>query len=86
MQIGYDPEIENYPSWLLSQPYSYVLPSVQAPGSSIDYIKEDIRTRFGIPFFFYQTSHSIIQMITEPLIISKVFINALLINMLYGFA
>lgn len=47
-QVGYDPEIDNYPSWLLTQPYSYVLPSVQAPGSSIDYIKEDIRTQFGM--------------------------------------
>lgn len=47
LKVGYDPEIDNYPSWLPSQPYSYVLPSVQAPGSSIDYITEDVRRRFG---------------------------------------
>ncbi|KAA8546025.1 hypothetical protein F0562_020524 [Nyssa sinensis] len=35
LKVGYDPELESYPPWLLSQPYSRVLPSVQAPGTSI---------------------------------------------------
>lgn len=49
-QVGYDPEVDSYPSWLLSQPYSCVLPSIQAPGTSIGPITEDIRTQFGTVF------------------------------------
>ncbi|KAM7482653.1 hypothetical protein LguiB_007236 [Lonicera macranthoides] len=49
LKVGYDPELESYPPWLLSQPYSHVLPSIQAPGSLIGFIKEDIRTQFGFP-------------------------------------
>lgn len=49
LKVGYDPELDSYPPWLLSQPYSHVLPSVQAPGSSIGYMKEDVRTQFGFP-------------------------------------
>ncbi|XAR59109.1 Glycerol kinase [Bertholletia excelsa] len=49
LKIGYDPELESYPSWLISQPYSRVLPSVLAPGTSIGPIKEDIRIEFGFP-------------------------------------
>ncbi|CAK9142067.1 unnamed protein product [Ilex paraguariensis] len=49
LKVGYDPEIDSYPPWLLSQPFSHVLPSVRAPGTSIGFIKEDIRTRFGFP-------------------------------------
>ncbi|XP_009618616.1 D-ribulose kinase isoform X1 [Nicotiana tomentosiformis] len=49
LKIGYDPETDSYPSWLLSQPYSHLLPSVQAPGTKIGCIKEDIRTQFGYP-------------------------------------
>lgn len=48
IQVGYDPEHDSYPSWLLSQPYSRVLPSVKAPGASIGYLQEDIRTQFGM--------------------------------------
>ncbi|THG18958.1 hypothetical protein TEA_029307 [Camellia sinensis var. sinensis] len=47
LKVGYDPELDSYPSWLISQPYSHVLPSIQAPGTSIGSIKEDIRTQFG---------------------------------------
>lgn len=47
-QVGYDPELDAYPSWLLSQPYSKLLPLVRAPGSSIGHLKEDIRSQFGI--------------------------------------
>ncbi|RVW93381.1 hypothetical protein CK203_022390 [Vitis vinifera] len=46
LKVGYDPEHDSYPSWLLSQPYSRVLPSVKAPGASIGYLQEDIRTQF----------------------------------------
>uniref|UniRef100_A0A5B6YSD1 D-ribulose kinase n=1 Tax=Davidia involucrata TaxID=16924 RepID=A0A5B6YSD1_DAVIN len=49
LKVGYDPEVDSYPLWLLSQPYSRVLPSVQAPGTSIGFIKEDIRKQFGFP-------------------------------------
>ncbi|CAL5329023.1 unnamed protein product [Camellia sinensis] len=49
LKVGYDPELDSYPSWLISQPYSHVLPSIQAPGTSIGSIKEDIRTQFGFP-------------------------------------
>ncbi|KAG9442816.1 hypothetical protein H6P81_018670 [Aristolochia fimbriata] len=47
LKVGYDPEMDSYPSWLLSQPYSELLPSVKAPGATIGYIKEDIRAQFG---------------------------------------
>lgn len=47
LKVGYDPELDSYPSWLLSQPYSRVLPLVKAPGTSIGYLKEDIRAKFG---------------------------------------
>ncbi|XP_074335582.1 D-ribulose kinase isoform X2 [Apium graveolens] len=49
LKVGYDPELESYPPWLLSQEYSYVLPSVQAPGTFVSLVKEDIRTRYGLP-------------------------------------
>lgn len=55
-KVGYDPELESYPPWLLSQPYSQLLPSVQAPGTSIGYLKEGIRTEFGM-FLFHLTCH-----------------------------
>ncbi|KAK3006754.1 hypothetical protein RJ639_016195 [Escallonia herrerae] len=42
LKVGYDPELDAYPPWLLSQPYSRVLPSVQAPGTVIDIMKEDV--------------------------------------------
>ncbi|KAK2665414.1 hypothetical protein Ddye_003988 [Dipteronia dyeriana] len=49
LKVGYDPEVESYPPWLLSQPYSQLLPSVKAPGASIGFLKEDIRTKYGFP-------------------------------------
>lgn len=55
-KVGYDPELESYPPWLLSQPYSQLLPSVQAPGTSIGYLKEGIGTEFGM-FLFHLTCH-----------------------------
>lgn len=59
MQVGYDPELDSYPSWLLSQPYSRVLPSVKAPGASIGFLKGDIRTQFGM--FVLLSSSSILK-------------------------
>ncbi|XP_026449616.1 D-ribulose kinase-like isoform X3 [Papaver somniferum] len=47
LKVGYDPEIESYPKWLLSQPYSMMLPSVRAPGTSIGCIVDDIRDQYG---------------------------------------
>nr|XP_010918970.2 D-ribulose kinase isoform X2 [Elaeis guineensis] len=49
LKVGYNPETDSYPSWLLAQPFFYLLPSVKAPGSPIGCIKEDIRLRFGFP-------------------------------------
>ncbi|KAK4708764.1 hypothetical protein R3W88_029689 [Solanum pinnatisectum] len=49
LKVGYDPEMDSYPPWLLSQPYSHLLPSVQDPGTKIGCMKEDIRTQFGYP-------------------------------------
>ncbi|XP_031382693.1 D-ribulose kinase isoform X2 [Punica granatum] len=47
LKVGYDPEIESYPAWLLSQPYSRALPSVTAPGTPIGPLKEDILLQYG---------------------------------------
>lgn len=47
LKVGYDPEIDSYPNWLLSQSFSHLLPTVKAPGSPIGGVKEDIRLRFG---------------------------------------
>jgi ribulose kinase len=49
VQVGYDPESESYPSWLLGQPYSQLLPKVQAPGTSIGNLKESFTRQFGFP-------------------------------------
>ncbi|XP_023755879.1 D-ribulose kinase [Lactuca sativa] len=49
LKVGYDPELESYPPWLKSQPYSCVLPTVQAPGTVIDTLKEEITTKLGFP-------------------------------------
>ncbi|XP_038902243.1 D-ribulose kinase isoform X1 [Benincasa hispida] len=49
LKVGYDPEIDSYPPWLLVQPYSQLLPHVKAPGTYIGYLKEDIRSQFGFP-------------------------------------
>ncbi|CAN6485195.1 unnamed protein product [Victoria cruziana] len=49
LKVGYDPESEAYPSWLISQPYSYMLPTVKAPGTPVAFIKEDVKLRFGLP-------------------------------------
>ncbi|KAF9603657.1 hypothetical protein IFM89_037316 [Coptis chinensis] len=49
LKVGYDPEINSYPKWLVSQPYSHMLPSVIAPGTSVGSMKEDVRVQFGFP-------------------------------------
>ncbi|XP_058756775.1 D-ribulose kinase-like [Vicia villosa] len=47
LKVGYDPEADSYPSWLISQPYSHLLPSVVAPGTPIACLKEELRNKFG---------------------------------------
>ncbi|MBA0751397.1 hypothetical protein Gogos_000325 [Gossypium gossypioides] len=47
LKVGYDPEADSYPDWLLSQPYAQLLPTVKAPGTSIGHLKGDIRTQFA---------------------------------------
>ncbi|XP_073065654.1 D-ribulose kinase-like isoform X1 [Primulina eburnea] len=49
LKVGYDPETESYPPWLLAQPYSRVLPTVLSPGSTIGPMKEVVRTHLGFP-------------------------------------
>ncbi|CAN0891373.1 D-ribulose kinase [Linum grandiflorum] len=49
LKVGYDPESESYPPWLLNQPYSELLPSVTAPGTSIGCLKDEIRVQYGFP-------------------------------------
>ncbi|WJX51376.1 D-ribulose kinase [Trifolium repens] len=47
LKVGYDPEVDSYPSWLVCQPYSHLLPSVVAPGTPIACLKEELRNKFG---------------------------------------
>lgn len=47
LKVGYDPELDSYPPWLLSQPYSQLLPTIKAPGTSIGHLKGDVREQFG---------------------------------------
>ncbi|GKV21081.1 hypothetical protein SLEP1_g31098 [Rubroshorea leprosula] len=54
LKVGYDPELDSYPPWLLSQPYSRLLPSVRAPGTSIGHLKKDIRRQFELQMKFYK--------------------------------
>ncbi|XP_057456475.1 D-ribulose kinase isoform X2 [Lotus japonicus] len=49
LKVGYDPEVDSYPSWLVSQPYSHLLPSVVAPGTPIACLKENIGNKLGFP-------------------------------------
>ncbi|CAD6220237.1 unnamed protein product [Miscanthus lutarioriparius] len=49
LKVGYDPELDAYPSWLTSQPYSRMLPaSVRAPGTPIAAIKDDVCSQYGL--------------------------------------
>jgi len=48
LQVGYDPEMDSYPSWLISQPYYHLLPSVLAPGTPIARLKEEIGNKYGM--------------------------------------
>lgn len=48
LQVGYDPEVDSYPSWLVSQPYSHLLPSILAPGTPIACLKEELSNKFGM--------------------------------------
>ncbi|KAK7264247.1 hypothetical protein RJT34_31853 [Clitoria ternatea] len=47
LKVGYDPEVDSYPPWLVCQPYYHLLPSVFAPGTPITSLKEEIRSKFG---------------------------------------
>ncbi|KAF6160537.1 hypothetical protein GIB67_019477 [Kingdonia uniflora] len=49
LKVGYDPENDCYPGWLVSQPFSQMLPSVKAPGTSVGSIKETVQMQFGFP-------------------------------------
>lgn len=48
LKVGYNPETESYPSWLLSQPFSHLLPFIKAPGTPIGFLKDDIISNFGL--------------------------------------
>ncbi|KAK7341437.1 hypothetical protein VNO80_24367 [Phaseolus coccineus] len=47
LKVGYDPEMDSYPSWLICQPYYHLLPSVLAPGTPIACLKEEIGNKYG---------------------------------------
>lgn len=49
LKVGFDPEADAYPSWLTSQPYARMLPSVRAPGAPIATVKEDVCSQYGKP-------------------------------------
>jgi len=48
LKVGYDPAADAYPSWLMAQPYSRLLPSVMAPGAPIAAVRDDVRSQFGL--------------------------------------
>ncbi|BAT90974.1 uncharacterized protein HKW66_Vig0138270 [Vigna angularis] len=47
LKVGYDPEVDSYPSWLVCQPYYHLLPSVLAPGTPIACLKEEVGNKYG---------------------------------------
>ncbi|KAF9592667.1 hypothetical protein IFM89_016744 [Coptis chinensis] len=47
-QVGYDPEINSYPKWPVSQPYSHIFALHAAPRTSVGSMKEDVRVQFGM--------------------------------------
>lgn len=49
LKLGYDPEAEAYPDWLISQPYSFVFPLVVAPGDALGTISPALAEELGIP-------------------------------------
>ncbi|KAF5206716.1 Carbohydrate kinase, partial [Thalictrum thalictroides] len=49
LKLGYDPESDSYPKWLIAQPFSHMLPSVTAPGTSVGFLREHVRMQFGFP-------------------------------------
>ncbi|CAL5089973.1 unnamed protein product [Urochloa decumbens] len=48
LKVGYDPEAGAYPSWLASQPYAPMLPSVRAPGDPIAAVRDDVCSQYGL--------------------------------------
>ncbi|KAG6555637.1 hypothetical protein Mapa_002873 [Marchantia paleacea] len=48
LKVGYDPELEEYPAWLTSQPYASLLPLVKEPGSAIGHVTQDIASTYGL--------------------------------------
>ena len=48
LKVGYDPAADAYPSWLMAQPYSRLLPpSVMVPGAPIAAVRDDVRSQYG---------------------------------------
>ncbi|CAN6223051.1 unnamed protein product [Urochloa humidicola] len=48
LKVGYDQEAGAYPSWLASQPYAPMLPSVRAPGDPIAAVRDDVCSQYGL--------------------------------------
>lgn len=48
LKIGYDPETERYPAWLLREPYSQMLPVVREPGAVIGPVTSLIAREYGL--------------------------------------
>ncbi|GIL57680.1 hypothetical protein Vafri_12808 [Volvox africanus] len=50
LKLGYDPELESYPSWLMEQPFAPLLPArVVAPGAPVATLERRVAGETGLP-------------------------------------
>ncbi|GIL90925.1 hypothetical protein Vretimale_17123 [Volvox reticuliferus] len=50
LKLGYDPELESYPSWLMEQPFAPLLPArVVAPGAPVATLERRVAEETGLP-------------------------------------
>ncbi|GJP48488.1 hypothetical protein CLOM_g7774 [Closterium sp. NIES-68] len=49
LKLGYDPESEAYPDWLLALPLAHMLPRVLAPGGVIGTVSARVTEEFALP-------------------------------------
>ncbi|GLI67893.1 hypothetical protein VaNZ11_012217 [Volvox africanus] len=50
LKLGYDPELESYPSWLMEQPFAPLLPArVVAPGAPVTTLERRVAGETGLP-------------------------------------
>eukprot|EP00898_Chlorokybus_atmophyticus_P006443 jgi/Chlat1/67/Chrsp1S03114 len=48
LKVGYDPEVEAYPTWLQQQPYAHMLPMVTHPGAVIGTVQQGLARQYGL--------------------------------------